>query len=166
MDELAKEITKYCPGALLDTSLFADLYDFDSDFQISYKFHSPYYVNQADEILYINPNILRRDETAKEFSQPTRIFPIMFDQVKVDIDSVSLIMPSGYEIVSLPEPVYLDSDFGEFSTRYQAEDTLIIHTRRLAIKKSLIPSSSYKEIKSFFNQIFEEDRKVISIIKK
>jgi hypothetical protein len=165
-DELAKEIAEYCPGALLDTSWFADLYDFDSDFQIFYEFQSPYYVNQANDMLYINPNILRRDQTAKEFSEPTRIFPIMFDQAKVDIDSVNLIIPSGYEIVSLPESVHLDHDFGAFSTRYRAEDRLIICERKLAIKELFIPSNSYREIKDFFNQVFEEGQKVISIKKR
>ena len=172
-DELAKEISKYCPGALLDTSWFADLYDFDSDlktqnscFKIFYKFNSPYYVNQANEMLYINPNILHRDETAKEFSQPTRIFPIMFECVKMNIDSVNIIIPSVYQIVSLPEPINLENDFGEFSTQYQVEDGLIIYKRKLSIKKSLIPSSSYKEIKNFFNQIFQEDQKAIILKKK
>ncbi len=165
-DELSKEISKYCPGALLDTSRFAELYDFDYDFKIFYEFHSPYYVNQANEMLYINPNILHRDETAKEFSQPTRIFPIMFECVKMDIDSVNIILPSGYEITSLPEPINLENDFGEFSTQYQVEDSLIIYKRKLAIKKLLIPSSLYKEVKSFFNQIFEEDQKTIILKKK
>ncbi|KPL03522.1 MAG: hypothetical protein AMJ73_06705 [candidate division Zixibacteria bacterium SM1_73] len=165
-DELAEEISRYCPGALLDTSHFADLYDFDSDFNIFYKFHSPYYVIHADEMLYINPNILHRDETAKEFSQPTRIFPIMFDQVKMDIDSVNMIIPSAYQIISLPEPISLKNDFGEFSTQYQVEDGLIIYKRRLAIRKLLIPSSSHKEVKSFFNQVFEEDQKTIILKKK
>ncbi len=164
-DELAQEISEYCPGALLDTSRFADLYDFDSDFRIFYKYHSPYYVNQANEMLYINPNILHREETAREFSQPTRIFPIMFDQVKVDIDSVNLVIPSGHEIVSLPEPVHLDSEFGEFSTQYQVEDGLIICTRKLAIKELLVPSNSYREIKDFFNQVFEENQKDV-VLKK
>jgi len=165
-DDLAKEISKYCPGVLLDSSRFADLYDFDSKFKIFYKFHSPYYVNQANEMLYINPNILHRDETAKEFSQPTRIFPIMFDQIKMDIDSVNIIIPLAYEITSLPEPLNLENDFGEFSTKYQVEDSLIIYKRKLAIKKLLIPSTSYREVKSFFNQIFEEDQKIISIRKR
>jgi hypothetical protein len=165
-DELAKEISKYCPGALLDTSRFADLYDFDSYFNIFYKFHSPYYVNQANEMLYINPNILHRDETAKEFSQPTRIFPIMFDQVKMDIDSVNIIIPSAYEITSLPEAINLENDFGEFSTQFQVEDSLIVYKRKLAIKKLLIPSSSYREIKNFFNQIFKEDQKMIILKEK
>ncbi len=165
-DELAKEISKYCPGALLDTSQFADLYDFDSDFKIFYKFHSPYYVNQANEMFYLNPNILHRDQTAKEFSQPTRIFPIMFDEVKMDIDSMNIIIPSAYEIIGHPEPINLENDSGEFSTWYQVEDSLIIYKRKLAIKKLLIPSSSYKEVKSFFNQIFEEDQKDIMLKKK
>ncbi|MCK4427051.1 MAG: hypothetical protein KAW16_01055, partial [candidate division Zixibacteria bacterium] len=59
-----------------------------------------------------------------------------------------------------------ENDFGEFSTQYQIEDSLIIYKRKLSIKKLLIPSSLYKEIKSFFNQVFEEDQKTIILKKK
>ncbi len=165
-DYMAKEIRQYCPGAMLDSCRFGDLYDYGEDFEIYCRFHSSHYVQKTDSMLYINPNILNRDMTAKDISESTRIFPIMFDQAKTDVNRVVINLPDSYEVAYLPDPVELETDFSEFRTEYQIRDNIIIYKRLLAIKKPLIPQSVYKEVKRFFNQIFEEDQKFIAIIKK
>ena len=165
-DHLAKKICQFCPGAILDTCQFGNLYNYEDDFEIYCRFHSSHYVQKTDGVLYINPNILNRDETAKDFSELTRIFPIMFEQVKTDIDSVVINIPASYEVANLPDPIHLENDFGEFHTGYKIQDNLIIYERTFIIKELIVPASSYKDVKSFFNQIFEEDQKFIIIKKK
>jgi len=138
----------------------------DEAFKIYCRFHSAYYVQKVDGVLYLNPNVLNRDETAKDFSEPTRIFSIMFDQVKTDVDSVVINIPTSYEIMDMPESIHLENDFGEFRTEYKTQDNLIIYTRTFIIKKLIVPASSYKDVKSFFNQIFEQDQRVVIIKEK
>ncbi|KPK99742.1 MAG: hypothetical protein AMJ91_06555 [candidate division Zixibacteria bacterium SM23_73_3] len=165
-DYLAKEICQYCPGAILDSCQFGDFHNYEEALKIYCRFHSAYYVQKVDGVLYLNPNILNRDETAKDFSEPTRIFPIMFDQVKTDMDSVVINIPTSYEITEMPESIHLENDFGEFRTEYKTQDNLIIYTRTFIIKKLIVPASSYKDVKSFLNQIFEQDQRVVIIKEK
>lgn len=165
-DDLAKKICQYCPGAIVDTCQFGDLHNYDEDFEIYSRFHSSHYVQKTDGVLYINPNVLNRDMDAKDFSEPTRIFPVMFDQVKTDLDSVTINIPASYEVTNLPDPIHLENDFGEFQTEYRVQGDSIIYKRTFIIKELTVPASSYKEVKSFFNQIFEEDQKLITIRKK
>lgn len=164
-DYLSKEICQYCPGGVLDMCHFENLYNYDNDFEIYCRFHSSHYVQKTDDVLYVNPNILNRDMTAKDLCEPTRIFPIMFDQVKTDIDSVVLNIPTSYQVADLPDSIHLEYDFGEFHTEYKIQDNLIIYKRTFIIKKLLVRQGAYKDVKSFFNQIFEGDQKVISIKK-
>ena len=165
-DYLAKELCQYCPGAISDSCEFGDFYNYyDEDFKIYCRFHSSHYVQKTDEMLYLNPNILNRDMTVKDFPEPTRIFPIMFDQVKTDVDSVVIKIPTSYEVANLPDAIHLENDFGEFLTEYEIQDNSIIYKRTFIIKELIVPASSYKDVKSFFNRIFEEDQKFI-IIKK
>ncbi|MGB2805767.1 MAG: DUF3857 domain-containing protein [Candidatus Zixiibacteriota bacterium] len=162
-DELAKRICEYCPGAMLDTCGFNDLCAYGQDFAIDCRFHSSHYVQRADDLLYLNPNILNRDETAKDFAQPMRIFPIMFDQIRTDIDSVVISLPTPYEVTDLPDPIHLENDLGEFRTEYEISGDQIVYRRLLKIKRLLVPQSEYKEVNGFFNRIFEEDQKSIAI---
>ncbi|UCB51810.1 MAG: DUF3857 domain-containing protein [Candidatus Zixiibacteriota bacterium] len=165
-DKMAKRIREYCPGAVLDSCRFGDLYAFGGDFELHCRFHSSHYVQNADDFLYLNPNLLNRDETAKDFGQPVRIFPIMFDQVKTDVDSVVTNLPSPYEVTGLPAPVHLENDFGEFRIEYKISGSQLVYKRLLKIKKLLVPQGEYKEVKRFFNRIFEEDQKPIEIKRK
>jgi len=164
-DEWAKRISRFCPGAVLDTCLFDDVYEYREDFKIRFKFHSSRYVQKGDDMLYLNPNILNRDETAKKFSEPTRIYPIMFDEVKTDIDTVIVELPPFCEVAELPDPVRLNYDFGEFRTEYHIQGNQIIYTRMFAIKRLSIPADAYKRVKDFFNRVFEEDQKFM-LVKK
>ena len=165
-DELAKRIREYCPGAILNSYLFDDLYAYDGNFESLCQFHSSHYVQNADSFVYLNPNIMNRDETAKDFVQPVRIFPIMFDQVRTDVDSVLISLPASHELTGLPQPVNLKYDFGEFSAGYEIHDDRLIYNRVLKIKELLIPQSRYSDVKSFFNRIREQDEKFIVIMKK
>ena len=162
-DELAKRICEYCPGAMLDTCQLGGLHAYGEDFEVYYRFHSPHCVQETDSLFYLNPNILNRDETAKDFAQPVRIFPIMFDRVKTDIDSVVINLPTPYQVANLPEPIHLENDFGEFRTEYEISGNQLVYKRLLKIKRLLVPQSEYKEVKGFFNRIFEEDQKSTAI---
>jgi hypothetical protein len=162
-DDLARRICQYCPGAVLDGCNFGDLYDYYEDFEMQYQFASSHYVQKTDGLLFLNPNILNRDLTAKDFSEPTRVFPIMFEQVKTDVDRVVITIPPLCEVIDLPDPIHLENDFGQFQTEYRIQGDSVIYKRTFIIKELTVPASSYKEVKSFFNQIFEEDQKLIVI---
>lgn len=165
-DDLAKRICQYCPGATLEGSHFGDLYAHGGDFELRYRFGSSHYVQRADSLLYLNPNILNRDESARDFSEPMRVFPIMFDQVRTDVDSVVISLPASLEITGLPRPANLEYDFGEFSAGYETRDDQLVYNRVLKIKELLILQNDYRDVKSFFNQIREQDEKFIVIKKK
>lgn len=164
-DDLAKRIRLYCPGALLDSFQLGDLYSYVGDFEIYCKFNSSHYVQRNDSVFYLNPNILNRDVTAKDFAEPARVFPIMFDQIKADVDSSVISIPSSYKVLCVPDPVSLETDFGKFNTEYQLQENSIVYKRTFIIKKLLVAQSIYRDVKNFLNQIFEEDQKLITIRK-
>jgi|GEM_PF-1344838 len=165
-DELAKRICEYCPGAILDSHRFDDLYAYGGDFELRYGFHSSHYVQSADSFIYLNPNVTNRNETAEDLAHPGRVFPVMFDQLKTDIDSVVINLPASHELTSVPQPVELRYDFGEFSATYEIHDDRLVYNRLLRIKELLIPQSRYNDLKSFFNQIREQDEKFVVVKNK
>ena len=164
-DDLAKRICEYCPGAILDSYKFGDLHECGGDFKLHCDFHSSHCAQSADSFIYLNPNLMNRDETARDFSHPARVFPVMFDQVKTDLDSVVINLPPSHELAGLPQAVDLKYDFGEFSTGYETRDEGLIYTRVLKIKELLVPQSRYKDVKRFFNQVRKQDERFI-VIKK
>jgi hypothetical protein len=164
-DDLAKRICEYCPGAVLDSYRLDGLYAY-GDFELRCDFHSAHCTQSADSFIYLNPNLMNRDETVKDLAHPARVFPVMFDQVRTDIDSVVISLPASHQLIGLPQPVELRYDFGEFSAAYEIRDDQLVCTRVLRIKELLIPQSRYNDLKSFFNQIREQDEKFVVVKKK
>ena len=160
---LAKRICEHCPGAILDTCLFDDLYDYGKDFNIRYRFHSAHCVQSADSLMYLNPSVLTRDETATEFFEPSRIFPIMFDQLSKDVDTVIVNLPPACRVADLPEPVHLANDFAEFHAAYSTADASVLYVRTFVIKKLIIPAASYQDVKRFFDQVLAQDQRFIAV---
>lgn len=162
-DNLARELCQYCPGAVLDSCHFGDLFNYDEEFEIYYRFGSSHCLQEVDSFLYLNPKLVNRDIIAKDFSEPVRIYPIMFDEQKTDVDQVTIELPPAYQVTDLPAPLHLEEDFGEFRAEYKMENGSVSYKRTLTIMELLVPASSYKQVKSFFNGIFEQDQKVITI---
>jgi hypothetical protein len=160
-DELAKRICEHCPGAVLDTCWFDDLYDHGGDFNVRYLFHSSHCVQSADSLVYLNPNVLTRDQTATEFFEPSRIFPIMFDQLFEDLDTVVVSVSPAYQVADLPEPLHLENDFAEFDAAYLMVNTSVLYSRTLVIKKLMIPAVTYQDVKRFFNRVFDQDQRFL-----
>jgi len=165
-DDLAKRIREYCPGATLDSYRLDDLYADGADFELHCNFNSAHCAQSADSLIYLNPNLMNRDETAEDLAHPARVFPIMFDQVRTDVDSVVISLPASLELVGLPRSVSLDDDFGEFSTGHEIRGDQLVYHRVLKIKKLLTPQSDYNDVKSFFNRIREQDERFIVVKRK
>lgn len=164
-DDSAKRICEECPGAILDSCVFGDIYSYGDDFVIYYRFHSSHYAQKADTLLYLNPKIIDRDATTADFSEPSRIFPIMFKQLLTDVDTVIINLPPAYQVVHLPELVHLDNDFAEFYAEYQSQTGSVTYQRTFILKEQMVPASSYEEVKDFFNQVFLQDQRFITLKK-
>jgi hypothetical protein len=160
-DELAKRVCEHCPGAVLDTCWSDDLDDRSEDFNVRFLFHSSNYLQSADSLVYLNPNILTRDQTATELFEPSRVFSIMLDQLLEDLDTVVISLSPAYQVLELPEPIHLTTDFAQFDAACELKDASVLYSRRLTIKQLMIPAASYQDVKRFFNQVFQQDQKFV-----
>ena len=68
-------------------------------------------------------------------------------------DSVSIIVPAGYNIESLPEPTITISKYGSIVSTVQQTDGKLVYSQQIMIFKGYYPVSEYEEIKQFFKQI-------------
>ncbi len=160
-DELAKRICQHCPGAVLDTCWSDDLYDHGAGFNVHFLFHSSHYVQGADNLVYLNANVLTRDQTATEFFESSRVFPIMLDQLSEDLDTVIINLSPAYGVAELPQPLHLESDFAEFQVEYAMADASVLYVRTLVIKKLMIPAALYQDVRRFFNQVSDQDQRFL-----
>jgi hypothetical protein len=122
------------------------------------------YVTQTGKRLFILPNIMNR-WTRRLTADEDRRYEIDLASGFHDIDSVTIQLPAGYVVESIPADVDLDTRFGKYTGRVKFEGDKIIYYRRLAFNGGRFPAASYNELVKFYEQIYKADRARLVLVR-
>lgn len=120
---------------------------------ISYTIESEQYGNKTGKRLFIPINIFHRSFYSPN-NQGERTQSIQTNYGYLDIDSISIRLPEGYEIESLPKSVDQESKFGKFRssiTLGDAGNVFIVH--RLLYYQGNYPKEDYTDFLDFRKSI-------------
>lgn len=109
------------------------------------------YGNKTGNRLFVPANVFRKGFTTPDLKQRTQ--DIYIDYGYLDTDSISLQIPDGYVIESLPKTCRITNRFGSFSSSLQLKNKEIHIVHRLLMHKGVYPKEEYKEFLEFRKQI-------------
>jgi hypothetical protein len=117
--------------------------------------------------LYISP-LLYQQLKENPFKSETRNFPIFFNYPKTSISNVTLQIPGGYQVESLPKDkeIILEDNMGNFSYKIVNEGNNIKLSVTFAINQPVILANNYTKLKDFFRQVIEKEAEKVILIKK
>ena len=126
--------------------------------------------NQADIIgdkIYFSPLFFLKSKE-NPFKLEKREFPVDFGYPSTSLSRVTINLPEGYKVESLPkvEAFALPENFGLFKYNISYNEStiqLVIETR---INSSIIPSFHYDTLKAYFNKLIEKENEQIVLTKK
>lgn len=117
---------------------------------LNFEWQTPLYGTKTGNRLFIPINTLRSGK--KLTSKKQRLFDIEISDGYVNEDSITLVLPKGHVIESLPAPIEHTSPFGSFcSTLNLVENKIVIH-QKLVIRRGLWPAAQYPELISLFDK--------------
>ncbi|MDC7994400.1 DUF3857 domain-containing protein [Altibacter sp. HG106] len=124
-------------------------------------------IDEAAEVIgndiYFSPLFFLKMDN-NPFVQETREYPIDYAHPFVKTTMVTVTIPEGYEVTSLPEPINLALPEGMGTFRFMvqnAQGNINIRTT-FTINKSIVPSFHYPYIKEFYKQrVDKENEKVV-----
>ena len=99
---------------------------------------------------------------------PGNNFNYMFDFPYTKTDTTVFILPSEYYVESLPEIKTISNNYAYYRSEFLKNNSgnIITAIAQFSIKKSIIPSESYTDAQSFFNQVMQNENEKIIIKKK
>jgi hypothetical protein len=115
--------------------------------------------------IFILPNILSKSGMRLS-KDSVRKFDIEIDFDYIDYDTVYIALPAGYEVETLPKPVQIKSDFGEYAATWTYESDQLIFTRSMQQNKGRYPPDNYGDLVQFFQTIYKADRNNVVMKKK
>jgi hypothetical protein len=82
------------------------------------------------------------------------------------VDEISIALPTGFAIESLPSKFGLNTKFGEYKLEIIKKDALnILYKRSILIKQGLYLNTEYEEYRLFMDQISRYDNAKILLTK-
>lgn len=84
----------------------------------------------------------------------------------MDIDSVVYELPENYRVEFEPEPVSIDSEFGQYSLSYNVdvEKNQLTFVRHIKVYKGRYPANSYADFRNFWRKVARADKSKLVLI--
>ena len=99
------------------------------------------------------------------FTEAKRTHPVVLDP-EAFTESTTVVLPPGFKVDELPEPVTLRTSFGEFRSSYEAKDGQVLVQRSLEVHAATVPADRYAEVKSFFEQVYGHEQAPVVLMKQ
>lgn len=112
--------------------------------------------------MYINP-MLFFAQTQNPFVQEKRQFPIYFGYPKQEKFNISIEIPQGYVVESMPKPIKISTgeNAGSFTFNIQAEGNIIQIAIFKEMNSSMVSAGFYEVMKNYYQKMIEKQNEKI-----
>lgn len=131
------------------------------------NFNARAYTSFAGDNILFNVNVLNRSSfIPKRYKNRKR--PLQISRGFVDSDKVSIEIPAGYHIEKLPDPISLQSKFGQYTSEIQRGDGdgKLIYLRRFELYEGVFPKEEYENYRKFRKDVAKNDNQKLILAKR
>lgn len=125
---------------------------------------SPAYASVTGKRLFIVPNLFNKG--SKLSNDKPRKFDIEYDNAFIDVDTIAIDLPKGYEVEAMAKDVKIANKFGSYSISYKVDGNKVkvlrVHERNVG----RYPASEYTDMVKFYEDVYKADRSRIVFVKK
>ncbi|OMP78700.1 DUF3857 and transglutaminase domain-containing protein [[Flexibacter] sp. ATCC 35208] len=123
------------------------------------------YATVSGKRMFLEPNLLSKAGSKLETTEP-RVSTVNVYSPYKKVDTVVINIPAGYTSESVPQPVILKSNFGEYTSNIQVKDNQVIYIRSYCHKAGVFPASEWVNFAAFNNAVYKVDRAKIVLVKQ
>lgn len=137
----------------------------DGRFALDVEFSAGSYAQlMQDRLMVFKPAIVSRLESLV-LTKSSRKHPIVLDSVAFT-ETVRVKLPDGFDVDEMPDPLKLETAFGNYASTYDVKDGQLIFTRTLTLRAMTIPSEQYSTVRGFFERIRAGEQAPVVLAKK
>jgi len=124
----------------------------DDPLSASFTVEIPGYASTVGKRLIL-PAYLFQSKQMSAFKLAERKYPVYFPYAFAEIDSVSIKIPAGYTMESLPQKQETGLKIAKYQSVSQFDGSQLVTQRGLLFNAIYMPPEMYPEIKGFFNKV-------------
>ena len=158
-------LRRYVSDVSLERWVFNDQSGGAAPVTMEFSFKGTGLATPTGNRLLISPTVFGRidEEVLPDTDRESAIY---IGPVERTLDRVTLILPEGYVVESLPAPLVLRAPFGQFMATYKKTPEGIEFTRQYALNHASISARLYGELRLYFNRISESDQQQVVLIEQ
>ncbi len=168
----AAEYRKVIEGWLTRGSSGAQLIDLqakdragEAAFDLDIEFAAPRYGQiMQGRLLVFKPVVVGRRNDIY-LTEAKRVNPIEIDSFSFKETAV-FTLPAGFTVDETPDPIKLETPFGNYSNSYEVKAGKLHFTRSMLTKRSLLGVDKYGSVKEFFTKIRDAEQSPVVLIRK
>ena len=122
-------------------------------------------LTRAGNRLFVMPGVFSGFVDIPEATTDRKL-PVFIEQPMLYIDTIKIAIPANYTIETLPEPVKIESVFGQCNISYQANAQYLQCNYSLQINATKQASNTYADLTRFLSNVRKANNKQISLVKK
>lgn len=131
--------------------------------KIDYSFNAIDYAKVSGDRMFVQLNPFAKQVYS---DRKARIHDYVRRRGSTIIDSVSLTIPEGYAIESMPESGTIECQFGELGTEVRVDDNVVSVTQTLKLHPGRYPKEEYASYRTFAKDVSKAYSSKIVLIKK
>lgn len=114
--------------------------------------------------LFIVPNVMTRSYQ-KPDADTARKYDVQLKFAYMDIDTVEIGLPKGYEAEAIPKDVVLTSAFGRYKSSVKLSGNKLVYYRSLERYSGRFGAKNYGEFVTFCEAVYKADRSKVVLVK-
>jgi hypothetical protein len=114
------------------------------------------YASVSGKRLFVSPNLMNRISNVPP-KMPERKTDVVLRTNALDLDTIKFSLPENLYPEFLPEPVKINSRFGEYEASFQFDAGKVIYIRRMKVWKGRFPKETYNEFVDFYRNVSKAD---------
>lgn len=123
------------------------------------------YAQFTGKRLFIIPNLLNKWEH-KLSVDTNRLYDIILNEEKIEIDSIQITLPEGYKIERDIKMAPLVTPFGKYEVSTTMQGNKLLYIRKLELIKGKFPAKSYNDLLVFYEKLYNTDRAKLVLVKE
>lgn len=134
-------------------------------FALDVDFTAEHYAQtMQDRLLVFKAAIVSRLD-ALALTKPSRKAPVMLKS-NAFTETVRVQLPEGFEVDETPDPLKIETPFGNYTATYEVKAGQLLFTRSLSIRAATVPVEQYAAVRNFFERIRATEQAPVVLAKK
>jgi hypothetical protein len=123
------------------------------------------YATVSGKRIFVVPNLMNRLTGIPE-KMAERKTDVVRSTNYLDLDTIKFTIPENLYPEFLPEPIKINSKFGEYEANFKFDAGKVIYTRRMKVWQCRFPKETYNELVDFYKNVNRADNTKLVFLNK